>query len=158
MQPPDTADWLAISAEPLPVGAAADWAVLPSCGAVVLFSGTAREHSGDRTGLVSLVYEAYEEQVLASFERIAADLRRQWPELGRVALLHRVGALSVGESAVVVVVSAPHRPEAFAAARAGIDALKAGAPIWKKELWGGEETWARSEQRTDVQPDQRVST
>ena len=148
MQAPDTPDWLAISAEPLPVGAAADWAVLPSCGAVVLFSGTAREHSGDRSGLVSLAYEAYEEHVLASFAAIAADLRRQWPGLGRIALLHRVGSLSVGESAVVVVVSAPHRPEAFDAARAGIDALKAGAPIWKKEIWGGDETWARSEQAT----------
>lgn len=147
MQSPDAPDWLAISAEPLPVGAAADWAVLPSCGAVALFSGTAREHSGDRSGLVSLVYEAYEEHVLASFVAIAADLRRQWPELGRIALLHRVGALSVGDSAVVVAVSAPHRPEAFEAARGGIDALKAGAPIWKQEVWADDEpTWARSEQ------------
>ena len=154
MEAPDTPDWLAVSAEPLPVGAAADWAVLPSCGAVVLFSGTAREHSGDRSGLVSLAYEAYEEHVLASFSGIVADLRRQWPVLGRIALLHRVGELSVGESAVVVVVSAPHRPEAFEAARAGIDALKAGAPIWKKEIWAGEETWARSEQPTG----DRVST
>jgi molybdopterin synthase catalytic subunit len=147
MQAPDAPDWLAISSEPLPVGAAADWAVLPSCGAVVLFSGTARDHSGEQTGLVSLVYEAYEEHVLAGFEAIAADLRRQWPELGRIALLHRVGDLSVGDSAVVVVVSAPHRPEAFAAARAGIDALKATAPIWKQEVWAGHDaTWARSEQ------------
>ena len=154
MQAPDTPDWLAISAEPLQVGTAAEWAVLPSCGAVVLFSGTAREHSGDRSGLVSLIYEAYEEHVLAGFADIAADLRRQWPQLGRIALLHRVGALAVGDSAVVVVVSAPHRPEAFEAARAGIDALKAGAPIWKKEIWADEETWARSEQGSG----QRVST
>jgi molybdopterin synthase catalytic subunit len=147
MQAPDALDWLAISSEPLPVGAAADWAVLPACGAVVLFSGTARDHSGDQVGLESLVYEAYEEHVLAGFEAIVADLRRQWPELGRIALLHRIGALSVGDSAVVVVVSAPHRPEAFAAARAGIDALKAGAPIWKQEVWADHDaTWARSEQ------------
>lgn len=147
MEAPDALDWLAISSEPLPVGAAADWAVLPSCGAVALFSGTARDHAGDRSGLVALVYEAYEEHVLASFEAIAADLRSRWPELGRIALLHRVGSLAVGESAVVVAVSAPHRAEAFDAARAGIDALKASAPIWKQEVWAGDEaTWARSEQ------------
>jgi molybdopterin synthase catalytic subunit len=146
MLAPDAPDWLAISADPLPVGAAADWAVLPSCGAVALFSGTARDHAGDRSGLVELVYEAYEEHVLASFTAIAADLRREWPELGRIALLHRTGALSVGDSAVVVVVSAPHRPEAFAAARAGIDAMKERAPIWKQEIWADEATWARSEQ------------
>jgi molybdopterin synthase catalytic subunit len=142
MQAPDTPDWLAISAEPLPVGAAADWAVLPSCGAVVLFSGTAREHSGDRSGLVSLAYEAYEEHVLPRLERIAAEIRRRWPDVGRVVMWHRVGTLALGESSVVVVVSSPHRPAAFEAARFGIDALKATAPIWKKESWGGDDAGA----------------
>jgi molybdopterin synthase catalytic subunit len=152
MQVPETLDWLAVTAEPLPVGAVADWAVLPSCGAVALFSGTARDHAGDRSGLVSLEYEAYEEHAVACFAGIAADLRRQWPELGRIALLHRTGTVALGESAVVVAVSAPHRPEAFAAARAGIDAVKATAPIWKQERWAGDDaTWARSEQAPPVE-------
>jgi molybdopterin synthase catalytic subunit len=72
---------------------------------------------------------------------LEAELRARWPTVGRVALLHRVGVLEVGESAVVVVVSAPHRDEAFAAARFGIDALKRSVPIWKRETWSGGESW-----------------
>jgi molybdopterin synthase catalytic subunit len=89
----------------------------------------------------SLAYEAYEEQVVPKLAAIAADARRRWPVLGRLALLHRVGTLEVGESSVVVVASAPHRPEAFDAARFGIDALKATVPIWKRETWDGGEDW-----------------
>ena len=63
------------------------------------------------------------------------------PVLGRIALLHRVGVLAVGESALVVVVSAPHRDEAFAAARFGIDSLKRSVPIWKRETWAGGSSW-----------------
>lgn len=143
MQPPvDGDDWLALTTEPLPVGAAYDWAVLPSCGAVVLFSGTARDHADGRTDVVELIYEAYESQVLPRFAAIAAEIRRQWPTAGRVAILHRTGPLALGESSVVVVVSTPHRGEAFEAARFGIDALKATAPIWKQERWADGTDWA----------------
>lgn len=143
MQPPvDGDDWLALTSEALPVGAAYDWAVLPSCGAVVLFSGTARDHAEGRTDVVELVYEAYETQVLPRFADIAAEIRRQWPTTGRIAVLHRTGALALGESSVVVVVSTPHRAEAFEAARFGIDALKATAPIWKQERWAEGTDWA----------------
>lgn len=134
-------DWLALTTEELPVAAAYDWAVLPQCGAVVLFSGTVRDHAEGRSGVTHLDYEAYEEQVLPRLASIAAELRQRWPEVGRVALLHRVGRLEVGASSVLVVVSAPHRPEAFLAARFGIDALKASAPIWKRESWDGGEQW-----------------
>ena len=68
-------------------------------------------------------------------------MREQWPTLGRVALLHRVGLVPVGASSVVVVASSPHRPEAFAAARFGIDTLKASVPIWKRERWSDGESW-----------------
>ena len=64
-----------------------------------------------------------------------------WPVAGRVALLHRVGEVRVGEASVMVVVSAPHRDEAFAAARFGIDAIKATVPIWKREVWSGGSAW-----------------
>ena len=67
--------------------------------------------------------------------------REQWPTLGRIVLLHRVGVVPVGESSVVVVASAPHREEAFAAARFGIDTLKATVPIWKRETWKDGESW-----------------
>ena len=150
--PDDGHDWLELTADELRIGAAYDWAVRPDCGAVVLFSGTVRDHAEGRTGVTSLTYEAYEEHVVPRLERIAAELRRRWPEAGRVVLWHRVGELGLGESSVVVAVSAPHRAEAFEAARFGIDALKASAPIWKKESWGegADEGWALGAQ--EVRP------
>jgi molybdopterin synthase catalytic subunit len=140
-------DWLELTSAPLPIGDAYEWAVRPDCGAVVLFSGTVRDHAEGREGVTGLAYEAYEEHVLARFERIAAEARRRWPTVGRIVLWHRLGELALGESSVVVAASAPHRAEAFEAARFGIDTLKATAPIWKKEFWDGsarlgEEGWA----------------
>jgi molybdopterin synthase catalytic subunit len=147
VQPPQNADqWLALSDAPLPVGAAYEWAVAPECGAVVLFSGTVRDYAADdagemRSGVTSLTYEAYDAQVVPRLQDIVDEMRRRWPSVGRVVLWHRTGELAVGESSVVVVVSAGHRPAAFDAARYGIDAVKATAPIWKREAWSGGDDW-----------------
>lgn len=142
MKPPvDAEDWVGISDEALPVEPALDWAHRPDCGAVVLFSGVARDHSGDRSEVDRLEYEAYESQVTPRLGALAAEARRRWPAVGRLVMLHRVGELVVGDSAVVVVASSPHRPEAFAAARFCIDALKATIPIWKRERWNQGESW-----------------
>lgn len=142
MQPPETGDeWFAISADPLPVGDVYAWAVRPSCGAVVLFSGTVRDHAEGRDGVESLEYEAYESAALERFAAIAAEARRRWPAIGRVALLHRTGRLGLGDSAVIAAVSSPHRPEAFEAARYAIDTLKVAAPIWKHETWRDGADW-----------------
>lgn len=143
MSPPpsDADDWLGIDDGPLPQAVAAEWAALPRCGAVVTFAGTARDHSPGREGVTLLEYEAYEEQVVRRLTGIAAEARTRWPDLGRLCLLHRVGAVPLGEAAVVVVASAPHRGDAFDAARFAIDNLKATAPIWKKERWAGGEAW-----------------
>lgn len=141
MQPPDGDTWLALTDDVLPIGPAVDWAVRPRCGAVVLFSGTVRDHAEHRTGVDQVVYEAYAEQVVPRLAEIAEAARARWPVLGRLALLHRVGALGLGESSVLVVASAPHRAEAFDAARFCIDALKATVPIWKRERWEGGEDW-----------------
>ncbi|MEA3186121.1 MAG: hypothetical protein QOJ74_2598, partial [Ilumatobacteraceae bacterium] len=86
-------------------------------------------------------YEAYESQVVPRFEAIETELRQRWPETGRLAVMHRTGTLELGESSVVVVVSAPHRAEAFEAARFAIDALKLSAPIWKHEVWQDGADW-----------------
>lgn len=143
MHPPRGGDdWLALTSDVLPVGIVYDWLVLPSCGAAVLFSGTARDHAEGRTGVVELAYEAYDEQVVPRLAVIVTEMRAHWPMLGRIALLHRIGSLALGESSVVVGASSPHRPEAFEAARFGIDTLKATVPIWKKERWGDGEDWA----------------
>jgi molybdopterin synthase catalytic subunit len=145
--PPSYGDsWFALTDEPLPVGVAHDWCVLPSCGAVVVFSGTVRDHADDdrgnaRLGVSELTYEAYDEQVVPRFDAIATELRERWPMTGRIVLWHRVGTLTLGESSVVAAVSTPHRPEAFEAARFAIDALKASAPIWKRERWEGGDDW-----------------
>ncbi|HYZ99540.1 MAG TPA: molybdenum cofactor biosynthesis protein MoaE [Acidimicrobiales bacterium] len=138
----DTADtWVGLSGLPLPVAEAADWAVRPDCGGLVLFSGTARDHAKGRPGVTRLEYEAYEEQVVPRLRDVAGEARARWPAVGRIALLHRVGALEIGDSAVVVAVSAPHRDDAFAAARFCIDTLKRSVPIWKRETWDGGESW-----------------
>ena len=139
--PPDSDTWVGLSDEPLPLDAASRWAVVSRCGAVVTFSGTARDHAEGRPGVSLLEYEAYEEAVVPRLVAIVERSRRQWPELGRMALLHRVGPVPVGESAVVVVASAPHRGAAFEAARFGIDSLKATVPIWKREHWDGGQSW-----------------
>ena len=138
----DGDDWVALTREALPVHAALDWAVRPDCGAVVAFSGTVRDHSEGRPGVTALEYEAYEEEVEPRLAAIAAEARRRWPVLGRLALLHRSGPMAVTETSVVVVASAPHRAEAFAAARWAIDTLKATVPIWKRETWAGGEDWS----------------
>ncbi len=132
-------DWVGLASEELPVDAATRWTRLPSCGAQVVFCGTVRDHADGRDDVVALEYEAYEEHVVPRLQALAAEVRTRWPDTGRVVLLHRVGQLALTEVSVVVVVSAPHRGEAFDAARFAIDTLKATLPIWKRELWAGGE-------------------
>jgi len=142
MQPPTSGDvWLGLSGDSLPVTSAGEWVVRPDCGAVVLFSGTARDHAPGRPDVEQLEYEAYDEQVEPKLRAIADEIKVRWPTVGRIAMIHRIGVVPVCESAVVVAVSAPHRDEAFAAARFGIDAVKASVPIWKHETWAGGEAW-----------------
>ena len=142
VQAPDSGEeWLGLTDEPLPIGAMYDWCVRPDCGAVVLFSGTVRDHAEGRTDVTHLDYEAYDEMVVPKLREIVAETRARWADLGRIALVHRTGRLALGESSVVAAVSAPHRPEAFAAARFAIDALKVSVPVWKREIWEGGSDW-----------------
>ncbi|CAB4900205.1 unannotated protein [freshwater metagenome] len=133
--------WVGITADTLPIAAAYEWAVRDDCGAVVLFSGTVRDHAEGRSGVQHLTYEAYDEQAPIKMHEIADQVRERWPDTGRVVLLHRTGRLEIGESSVIVVVSSPHRPEAFEAGRYAIDALKASVPIWKHEVWADGSDW-----------------
>jgi len=139
---PEGDDWVALGTEPLAVSAAMEWAVLPHCGAVVVFTGLVRDHAEGRTNVTALTYEAYETEVEPRLSAIVAEARRRWPDIGRLALLHRTGRLVVGEASVVVVASAPHRDHAFAAARWCIDTLKTTVPIWKRETWEGGDDWS----------------
>jgi molybdopterin synthase catalytic subunit len=121
-----------ISADPIDVTEAGTLVADPAAGGTCIFSGTVRDHSpaGAVTGLR---YEAWEELARARLAAIAEEMAESWP-LRRIAILHRVGDLAVGETSVIVAVSAAHRDEAFAACRHGIERLKADVPIWKQEL------------------------
>ena len=142
MHPPESGDdWLGLTDAELPIGEMYRWCVRPGCGAVVLFSGTVRDHAEGRADVTHLEYEAYDEMVVPKLTEIVAEARVRWPDLGRIALVHRTGRLTLGESSVIAAVSAPHRPEAFAAARFAIDALKVSVPVWKREIWVGGSDW-----------------
>jgi molybdopterin synthase catalytic subunit len=109
-------------------------------GAVCLFLGTVRELTGDRQ-TEFLVYEAYPRMAEAKLAELEAEARRRWP-LVEVGIIHRVGRLELGELAVAVAVSAPHRREAFEACAWLMDTLKEVVPIWKQERWAdGTEEW-----------------
>ena len=138
----EVSDWVALTNEPLPTEAALAWATTPSAGAIVTFSGVVRDHADGRDGVRAMTYEAYDEPATRAMNEIVAELRRRWPDVQRVAVLHRVGELALSEASVLVVVSAPHRRAAFDAAAFAIDTLKESVPIWKQEHWSGGSDWA----------------
>jgi molybdopterin synthase catalytic subunit len=100
-------------------------------GAVCLFLGEVRDSNEGRR-VVQLEYEAYGPMAIAEMTRIGVELGEEIPGV-RLAVVHRIGALSVGETAVICAASAPHRDEAYRACRALIDRVKARVPIWKRE-------------------------
>jgi MoaE-MoaD fusion protein len=112
-------------------------------GAVVTFEGTVRNHTGGRATLC-LDYECYEAMALKMMARIGREIAASH-EVGRVAMVHRLGRMLVGETSVAVIVTAPHRRPAFAAALEAIDRLKKMVPIWKKEHFVDGETWVDGE-------------
>lgn len=135
-----------------------NWAAIETCGAVVVFSGIVRDHADGRTNVTSLTYEAYENQVVPKLQLISDEMRNQWNDLGRIAIIHRVGTLQLSESSVLVVVSSPHRPEAFAAAQYAIDTLKTSVPIWKQEHWRDGSDWGTNSHKiTDPRKEKSVT-
>jgi molybdopterin synthase catalytic subunit len=111
----------------------------PRAGALVLFLGVVRDNARGHH-VDHLVYEAYEALARRELEKIAAAVLERWP-VTRLAIVHRIGRLVVGEPSVAVAASAPHRQEAFEAGRYMIDTLKRTVPIWKKEIWEGGAAW-----------------
>ncbi len=137
-------DLIVVGPDPIDPAALLAFAGTPRCGAVALFLGTVRDHSSGKVGVTHLEYEAYDDVVGDKIAEIVAEARAKWG-VERVAALHRVGSLAVGESSVAVAVGSAHREEAFAAARYVIDELKARVPIWKKEHWPGGAEWVRED-------------
>ena len=141
---------VAVSAEPIDAAALLEFVSDPESGAVVLFLGTVRNHSEGKTDVSHLEYEAYDGVVEAKLAEIASEAAQRWP-VSRVAVVHRVGSLGVGESSVAVAVSSPHRADAFEAGRYLIDELKRRVPIWKKEHWPGGAEWVREDHEHAVE-------
>jgi len=129
-----------VGPEPIDVPRLYLQALTRKAGAVVQFTGTVRDHSGTAR-VLALEYEAYLEMADRTLREIIQEAHSRW-RLAYAGVVHRTGALSLGDAAVCVTVAAAHREEAFEACRYVIDTLKARAPIWKREtLESGERRW-----------------
>lgn len=138
------ADFFELTAEPIDVGAVARRVVPRRCGATVTLDGYAREWTKNRRRTLHLVYEAYAPMALAEMRRLGAEARRRF-DIAHIGIVHRTGRTEIGETSVVISVSAPHRRAAFEACEWAIRELKRTVPIWKKEFFEGGEVWVEGE-------------
>jgi molybdopterin synthase catalytic subunit len=137
--PPVSGGAFVLSDEPLSIERVVDEVRDDEAGAIATFTGTTRIHSRERT-VTHLEYEAYEGMAERVMAEIAAGLHARY-ELSAVAIHHRIGHVGIGETSVVIAVSAAHREAALAACKDAIDELKERAPLWKKEIYEGGEQW-----------------
>jgi MoaE-MoaD fusion protein len=112
----------------------------PGAGGIVIFSGVVRNNTDGRP-VKFLEYEAHASMAEAKMREIGAAIRARWVGVRRIAMLHRIGRLEIGESSVLIAVSAAHRGDAFDACRYAIDTLKRTVPVWKKEHFEDGEVW-----------------
>jgi molybdopterin synthase catalytic subunit/molybdopterin converting factor small subunit len=137
--PPVSGGDFRLSEAPLSLDAAVAEVARDGAGAIATFSGTVRDHSRERD-VVHLHYEAYPGMAEQMMAELADDLKRRY-QLCEIAIHHRVGTVGIGETSVVIAVSAPHRADALAACKDAIDTLKGTVPLWKKEIYEGGEEW-----------------
>lgn len=130
---------ITLTNEPLDIQHITQLAYSQEAGAINVFVGTVRANT-QRKKVVRLEYEAYEPMAVSEIQKIVDAANLKWP-IQKIAVSHRTGILSVGEIAVVVAVSTPHRKESFEACQFIIDSLKKTVPIWKKEIFEGGEEW-----------------
>jgi molybdopterin synthase catalytic subunit len=123
-----------LTGEPLSLDRASAFVADPAAGAIVVFSGTVRD-SAEGRAVAGLEYEAFPERAGPQLAVLARRVVDDWPQVRAVWVEHRTGSLAIGEPSVVVAVSAPHRAQAFEAARWAIDTLKGEVAIWKREHW-----------------------
>jgi len=134
------ADIYRVVTEPLSPDAIADEVDDPGAGGIVIFSGVVRNETGGRP-VKFLEYEAHAPMAEVKMREIGETVRGRWPGVKRVAMLHRVGRLEIGEASVLIAVAAAHRGDAFEACRYAIDTLKHTVPVWKKEHFEDGEVW-----------------
>ena len=138
---------VAISPDPIDAAELVKMVSEPGSGAVVTFAGLVRDNNLGRA-VDYLEYEAYPEMAEVKLRQVVSEAREKWPKIRRVAVVHRVGHLALGETAVLVAVGAAHRDDgAFQAARYAIDRIKEIVPIWKKEGWADGEEWLEGDYR-----------
>jgi molybdopterin synthase catalytic subunit len=136
-------DFFELTTAPVDVGEVARRVVPPECGATVTLDGYVREWTRGRRTLY-LVYEAYETMAMSEMRRLGRDARERF-EIAHIGIVHRTGRLEVGDTSVVISVSAPHRRAAFEACEWAIRELKRTVPIWKKEFYADGEVWVEGE-------------
>jgi MoaE-MoaD fusion protein len=135
-------DFFELTTEPIDVGEVSRRVVLPECGATVTLDGYAREWTkGKRT--LYLIYEAYDTMALTEMQRLGAEAHKQF-DIAHIGIVHRTGRIEIGETSVVIAVSAPHRRAAFQACEWAIKELKRTVPIWKKEIYENGEEWVEA--------------
>ncbi|HEX5706167.1 MAG TPA: molybdenum cofactor biosynthesis protein MoaE [Pyrinomonadaceae bacterium] len=139
----DAEDFFELTTAPIDVGAVARRVVPRRCGASVTLDGYAREWTRGRRTLY-LVYEAYAPMALREMRRLGAEAHSQF-NIAHIGIVHRTGRTEIGETSVVITVSAPHRRAAFAACEWAIRQLKRTVPIWKKEHFEDGEIWVEGE-------------
>ena len=137
-------DFFELTLDPIDVGAVARRVVLPQCGATVTLDGYAREWTKGRRTLY-LVYEAYEPKALSEMKRLGEQAHEKF-DIAHIGIVHRTGRLVIGETSVVISVSAPHRRAAFEACEWAIRELKRTVPIWKKEVFEDGEVWVEGQE------------
>jgi molybdopterin synthase catalytic subunit len=137
--PPVSGGAFLLSEDPLSLDRVVDEVRDEQAGAIATFTGTTRIQSRGRT-VTHLDYEAYEGMAERVMAEIAEGLQARY-ELSAVAIHHRVGRVGIGETSVVIAVSAPHRQDALAACKDAIDELKERVPLWKKEVYSDGEQW-----------------
>lgn len=140
-------DFFELTTNPIDVGSVARRVVLPKCGATVTLDGYAREWTNDRRTLY-LVYEAYAPMAVRELEQLGREAHERF-EIAHIGIVHRTGRLEIGETSVVIAVSAPHRRAAFEACEWAIRELKRTVPIWKKEVFEDGEVWVEGEDVVD---------
>ena len=140
---PSESEMIRLQREPIDAAALVSAVKEGECGAVVVFDGIVRNNTRGRRTLY-LDYEAYEAMALSQMQALASDAQQRFG-VRRVALVHRLGRLQVGETSVLIVVASAHRAQAFDACRWIIDTLKKSVPIWKKEYFEDGAVWADGE-------------
>ncbi|HWN10294.1 MAG TPA: molybdenum cofactor biosynthesis protein MoaE [Pyrinomonadaceae bacterium] len=143
-------DFFELTTEAIDVGSVARRVVPPECGASVTLDGYAREWTSGRRTLY-LVYEAYAPMALSELQRLGREAHEHF-EIAHLCIVHRTGKLAIGETSVVISVSAPHRRAAFEACEWAIRELKRTVPIWKKEVFEDGEVWVEGESGANSPP------